>query len=99
MARTWVHLKGIAHRIHPSQDCEVGLLIGYNCPQALAPRNCITGDGPEPFAVETDLGWSIVGCVDHQEYSCDSIGITHRVISRKVPDELLPYHSHPNAPK
>ena len=64
-ANGWAHFKGIFHRIQYSTvQCEVGLLIGYNCTQALAPRNCITGEGNQPFAVETDLGWSISGCLN-----------------------------------
>ena len=43
-AEKWSHLRQISHQIPPMQDCEVGLLIGYNCPMALAPRNCVTGE-------------------------------------------------------
>ena len=88
-AKTWPHLKGIAHRIHPLQDCEIGLLIRYNCPQALAPRNCITGEGNQPFAVETDLGWSIVGKTDHDEDDSDFLGVSHRIVTKEVPESLL----------
>lgn len=62
IAKQWNHLSMIADEISPLQDCEVGLLIGYNCPRALAPRQVITGGNEEPYAVRTDLGWSIVGC-------------------------------------
>lgn len=89
IAKHWPHLKGIAHRIQPLMNCPVGLLIGYNCPKALAPRNCLTGDADEPFAIETDLGWSIVGYVS-QPKNTDDIGICHRVIIRKVPQMLQP---------
>ena len=30
-AEKWPHLRRIAHQMTPMQDCEVGLLIGYNC--------------------------------------------------------------------
>ena len=89
-AKKWPHLKGISHRIPPLQDCEVGLLIGYDCPRALAPRNCLTGEGDEPFGVETDLGWSIVGRTDPQEDSGDAIGLTCRVLTKEVPLSLMP---------
>ena len=36
-------------------DGEVGLLIGYNCPQALAPKDHILGSGNKPFAQQTEL--------------------------------------------
>jgi len=35
-AKAWPHLEHIADEIAPQQSCDVGLLIGYNCPQALA---------------------------------------------------------------
>ena len=33
----WPHLKELQHQLPALQSCEVGLLIGYNCPEALAP--------------------------------------------------------------
>ena len=64
-----IHLKRIAHLIPVLQDCEVGLLIGHNCPQALAPRSDITGEGNQTFALQTDLGWSIIGGSGHSRNS------------------------------
>ena len=87
-ANNWPHLQSLAHKMPPVQDCEIGLLIGYNCPQALAPRSCITGKDNQPFAIETDLGWSVVGCTATCEDSGDAIGLSHKVITIKVPEEL-----------
>lgn len=36
-ASMWPHLKEITERVAPLQSCYFGLLLGYNCPQALAP--------------------------------------------------------------
>ena len=60
-AEKWSHLQDVAREMPALQGCEVGLLIGYNCPRALAPRQVVTGTGTEPYAVQTELGWSIVG--------------------------------------
>ncbi|KAK7906730.1 hypothetical protein WMY93_015342 [Mugilogobius chulae] len=60
-ARKWKHLSEIVEKMQPLRDCEVGLLIGYNCSRAMAPRQFITGGDDEPYAIRTDLGWSIVG--------------------------------------
>ncbi|XP_064642266.1 uncharacterized protein LOC135496725 [Lineus longissimus] len=90
VARRWQHLKGISHYLLPLQECEIGLLIGYNCSQALAPRQSVTGTGNEPFAVQTDLGWSIVGCTDNKDTCEDALGLTNRVITHTVPDTLRP---------
>ena len=54
----------VADSIPNRQGCDVGILIGYNCAQALAPREVVAGEGNEPFAVRTDLGWSMVGAAD-----------------------------------
>nr|XP_033494102.1 uncharacterized protein LOC117264333 [Epinephelus lanceolatus] len=84
-ARYWNHLIAIADEIPPQLECEVGLLIGYNCSRALAPRQVILGGDNEPYAVHTDLGWSIVGCSSPH---LDSPGITnvcHRVAVRELP--------------
>ena len=55
------HLKHVAPFIPPRLDCSLGLLIGYDCSQALLPRRVESGNDDEPYAIETDLGWSVVG--------------------------------------
>ncbi|KAI7805752.1 hypothetical protein IRJ41_018562 [Triplophysa rosa] len=83
-ARAWPHLENLAEEIAPMIECDVGLLIGYNCSQALIPREVVSGKDNEPFAQRTDLGWTIVGgtdpCVDYGE----AIGSSHRVIVKEV---------------
>ncbi|XP_066553505.1 uncharacterized protein LOC136721589 [Amia ocellicauda] len=83
-AKAWPHLEHVADEIAPQQSCDVGLLIGYNCPQALVPRQVVPGKENQPFAQRTDLGWSVVGygnpCLDYG----DEIGISHQVIVRQV---------------
>ena len=59
--KQWPHLQHLANDIPQLQKCDVGLLIGYNCPQALAPHECIPGNGNAPYAQKSLLGWSIVG--------------------------------------
>ncbi|KAJ8361824.1 hypothetical protein AAFF_G00418650 [Aldrovandia affinis] len=83
-AKAWPHLEHLANEIAPQQSCDVGLLIGYNCPQALVPRQVVSGGENQPFAQRTDLGWSIVGygnpCLDYG----DAIGVSHQVIVKQV---------------
>ena len=59
-AQAWPHLSHLSEQMAPLQGCGVGLLLGYNCPQALTLRATIAGKDNEPFAVKTDLDWSIV---------------------------------------
>ncbi|CAI5661726.1 unnamed protein product [Oreochromis niloticus] len=89
-AKAWPHLECIASEIAPLQSCDVGLLIGYNCPQALVPREVVSGRENQPFAQKTDLGWSIVGygnpCLDYG----DAFGISHQVIVKEVVPDIQP---------
>ena len=85
-AKQWAHLEMIADEIPPLQDCEAGLLIGYSCPRALAPRQVIAGGDEEPYAIRTDLGWSIVG----PSSSCLDVPVTTSVCHRIAVKELPP---------
>lgn len=83
-AKRWRHLTTIADQIPPLLSCEVGLLIGYNCPRSLVPRRVIAGTDDEPFAILTDLGWSIVGCsAPHSSQLTTSH--CHRVTVKELP--------------
>ena len=83
-AKAWSYLEHLQGEISPLQDCEVGLLIGYNCSQALLPREVVSGKENQPYAQRTDLGWSVVGhgnpCLDYG----DTIGISHHIVVRQV---------------
>jgi len=61
IALKWPHLRDIANNVASLQSCDVGLLLGYNCPQALAPLQTVQGKEAQPYAIQTKLGWSIVG--------------------------------------
>ena len=84
-AKGWRHLTAIAHQIPPLLSCEVGLLIGYNCLRTLVPRRVITGKDDEPFAILTDLGWSIVGCSAPHSDSQMSNSHCHKVTIKELP--------------
>ena len=47
----------IADELMPKSDCEIGLLIGYDCPRVFLPREVITVPDQEVFAQRIDLGW------------------------------------------
>ncbi|KAK0144664.1 hypothetical protein N1851_017006 [Merluccius polli] len=92
-ARAWPHLEHLTQHISPYRECEIGLLIGYNCPQALMPREVVCGEGNQPFAQRTDLSWSIVSYVNPFEHDCDAIGVSHRIIVKQViPQPNPPVH-------
>ncbi|XP_026214228.1 uncharacterized protein LOC113160973 [Anabas testudineus] len=84
-AKHWNHLNKIAEQIPPHLECEVGLLIGYNCSRALAPQQVIVGKDNEPYAVRTDLGWSIVGCTPSYHDTPNTNKMCHRVAVKELP--------------
>ncbi|XP_059922876.1 uncharacterized protein LOC132468987 [Gadus macrocephalus] len=84
-AERWNHLKGMAQKIPELMDCKVGLLIGYDCSRALAPRSVITGRDDEPYAIKTDLGWSIVGNSSRGARSTEVTGLCHRIAVKELP--------------
>ena len=87
-AKAWSHLEHLREHIAPLQSCEVGILIGYNCSQALLPREVVAGQANQPFAQRTDLGWSIVGhgnpCVEFE----DAVSISHRIVTMRVSPDI-----------
>ena len=84
--RQWEHLHHIADQIAPKQDCEVGLLIGYNCPQALVPRQVTPHPMNEgPCGQLTDLGWNVVGTTTLNTQEDDPIGVSYRVLTNLQP--------------
>ncbi|KAL0154219.1 hypothetical protein M9458_050473 [Cirrhinus mrigala] len=84
-AKRWRHLEVIADEMPARMDCAVGLLIGYNFSRALAPRQVITGGDEEPYAIKTDLGWSIIGGAPQCVSTKDGTGLCHRISVRELP--------------
>ena len=87
MAKKLPHLAGIASELLPLQNCEVGLLIGYNFSRALLPRDVIAPEKTGPFAQKTDLGWGIVGMISSdcdENVELDSVGVSHRTVVCEV---------------
>jgi hypothetical protein len=87
-ARRWPHLQKIADQLVPLQDVDVGLLIGYNCTQALIPREVIPSPADEPYGQKTGLGWGIVGSAGRDD---DGTGTCHIVST--CPKVEMPLHS------
>jgi hypothetical protein len=83
IAQQWPHLEKIVDQLAPLLDVEVGLLIGYNCSRALAPRDVILPVCNEPYGQRTDLGWGIVDITDPNKTDCEyeSIGTSHRILT------------------
>ena len=79
MADHWPNLCPMTKHLMPISDCDIALLIGYDCPHALAPTEVIPPLGQGPFTQKTALGWGIVGVIDHN-INNDQIGASHQVL-------------------
>ncbi|XP_067931112.1 uncharacterized protein [Watersipora subatra] len=56
------HFQKIQDSLPPyMDDVPIGLLLGTDCPEALAPIESVVGDLGEPFAIRTFLGWTVCG--------------------------------------
>ena len=60
-AEEYAHLKVIAHELPPALDIPVGLLLGINCSEALAPLESLLGNSGQPYAIKTMFGWTLCG--------------------------------------
>jgi hypothetical protein len=100
MTHSWPHLHSIANKLMPKTSCDVGLLIGYNCPQALMPREIIAPTNYGPFAQRTTLGWGIVGLVSgdaedaYGQHICSSV-TGSRIVLRTTAKEIVLSHEVP----
>ena len=64
----WTHLNNVAKQLHPYEDdTEIGLLIGFNCSQAMLPKELISAGDNDPYAVRTVLGWGVIGNISHPD--------------------------------
>ena len=103
VAKQWPHLKHLSSQIPELLDCEVGLLIGYNCPQALAPRDFVSSEGNVPFAQKTKLGWSIVGITDgrkdHKDSHQNCLSICNLSTGYQIPHKIKSPYKEPAVQK
>ncbi|XP_067945353.1 uncharacterized protein [Watersipora subatra] len=84
-AGQWEHLKHLKRHLAPLQDCEIGLIIGYNCSAASLPLTTIWNKSnlALPYAVKTQLGWSIIG----GQLASDSSYYIHRIETSELTKE------------
>ena len=95
MADRWPYLRPMISKLMPKSSCGIGLLIGYNCPKALTPREVIPPIGDGPFAQRTDLGWGIIGLIgedasiesEQAQHVCSQTG--SRIVLRTTSKELV----------
>ena len=80
--KQWPHLKDI--ELPPCDgNTDVGLLIGFNCSEALLPKSIKAAGDDEPFAVRTNLGWGITGNMKSGQND-DEVHFSYRTHAKEV---------------
>ena len=83
----WKYLNRIKDELCTSDEIEVGILIGANCPKALEPIKVISSQDNGPYAVKSRLGWCIVGPLQNSSHqathNCNKIWV-----NPVIPDAL-----------
>ena len=82
----WPHLRGVSLPTATTTDVE--LLIGQDCPECLVPRIVISGRKGEPYAVRTNLGWTLNGPIGTKS-AADFAQVTSAHVSLKKHTEKL----------
>ena len=82
--RKWPHLQKLEKEIPELQNCTIALLLGTNVYKVLEPDDFIpSGDSNGPFAIRTDLGWSLVGPASKRDTPEDDYDVTcHRILTK-----------------
>ena len=88
-AAAWPHLSFLQDKLLPLQECKIGLLIGYNCPQALEPKEIVPADGVGPYGQRSVLGWGMVGLINPAETPVDTLGFSHHTRSVEGAESTL----------
>ena len=65
-------------------DIPIGLLIGYNCAQALIPKGVVSSQREGLFAQQSALGWGLIGFVDSSYGNDDVLSSSHDLLSGQV---------------
>ena len=91
------HLKGVAGKVMPLQDVEVGLLLGYDVSYVHQPQDVISSVNPsDPYAVRTPLGWCVIGSTGHtsnvNKVFCNRISCSKRtsIVYKTETKEVTP---------
>ena len=93
MLDDWPHLEKLRDHLVPKIDCEVGLLIGYNCPRALVTTEVISAPNNSdcPYGLKTELGWSIMGVITRSPVETpDQFGHSHRIAASIITGSQIP---------
>ena len=65
-------------------DIPIGLLIGYNCAQALIPKGVVSSQREGLFAQQSVLGWGLIGFVDSSYGNEDVLSSSHDLLPGQV---------------
>ena len=82
--RTIPNLEWLESILSDELDIPIGLLIGYNCAQALIPKDVVSSQREGLFAQQSELGWGLIGFVDSSYGNDDVLGSSHEILPGQV---------------
>ena len=94
MTRNWPYLHSLNDKLMLISQCEIGLLIGYRCHRVFIPRNLLTpADNKDgPFALQTDVGWGIIGVISRDHNDDDPTDHSHSILAYEVQGTKQPVY-------
>ena len=90
--KKWRYLNSIAKDIARDDKVLVDLLIGANYIQDLEPISVISSQDGAPYALQTILGWCIVGPIECTSGKVDTVSCNHTAVSEAATNKI---QSHP----
>ena len=66
--KNWSHLRFLKYKLAPELQCPVGLIIGYDNVNVLAPLFTTPALNFGPYGQLTSVGWGVVGCTESVSY-------------------------------
>ena len=90
--RRWRYLDSIAKEIARDDKVSVDLLIGANCIQALEPISVISSQDGGPYALQTILGWCIVGPIECTSGKVGAVSCNRIAVNEVGTNKIQSHH-------
>ena len=86
------YLDSIAKEIARDDKVSVDLLIGANFIQALEPISVISSQDGRPYALQTIVGWCIVGPIECTSGKVDTVSCSRTAVNEAGTNNIQSYH-------
>ena len=90
--KKWRYLDSTCKDIARDDKVSVDLLIGANCIQALEPISVISSQDGGPYALQTILGWCIVGPIECTSGKVDTVSCNRIAVNEAATNKIQRHH-------